>query len=64
VSEELKDASMLYERAVRIIMVALSECSHPSLKPCDHERNARAILVRLANADILLEAYEPESKCE
>lgn len=57
--QELLNAAMLHARAVKIIANALKECSHPSLKPVDHEGNATAILARLAHANILLEEYDP-----
>ncbi|MFN9418752.1 MAG: hypothetical protein ACK578_14870 [Pirellula sp.] len=55
----LLDAAKLHARAVKIIANALKECSHPSLKPEDHEGNATAILARLAHANILIDNYDP-----
>ena len=57
--QELLDAAKLHARAVKIIANALKECSHPSLKPEDHEGNATAILARLAHANILIDKYDP-----
>jgi len=57
VDDGLLDAARLHSEAVKIIATALEECSHPWLSRKDHERNAVAILARLAHANILLERY-------
>jgi hypothetical protein len=58
----LLEVAKLHAEAKKIIATALKECSHPSLKPEDHEGNATAILARLAHANILVEKYEPEQE--
>ena len=58
----LLEAARLHAEAKKIIATALKECSHPSLKPEDHEGNATAILARLAHANILLDRYDPKDK--
>lgn len=60
----LLEVAKLHAEAKKIIATALKECSHPSLKPEDHEGNATAILARLAHANLLIERYKPGSKDE
>jgi len=51
----LEDFAKTHQEAVNIIAGALSDCSHPSLTLENHKGNARAIIARLAHADILIE---------
>jgi hypothetical protein len=60
----LLDAAKLHAEAVKIISMALEECSHPTLTPRDHEGNATALLARLAHANILLERYDENESVE
>lgn len=60
----LRDIAKFYEKAVEIIASSLQEMAHASLKREDMEGNARAIIARLANANILLEGYDATVKTE
>lgn len=58
----LLEAAKIHSEAVKIIANALRECSHPTLTPRDHEGNATAILARMAQANLLVERYDPKDK--
>jgi len=50
-----REAAELDAEALKILVNALSEMAHPSLKREDIEGNAVAILARLSQADIKLQ---------
>jgi hypothetical protein len=59
-----EEAAKLSDDAIRIIAGAILDMQHPSLTLQDCYGNARAILARLAQANILLERYDAKAEGE